>query len=94
MKTPLVIPDRTYPFSEDLAVDSSGAMDPNLTVIAKVPLSLMFEVLGLVRTYELVYQLNDHFTLSTGWVNVEVTWSRGEVMMSAIRTVMLTYHHQ
>ena len=52
---PLVVRDREYPFSEDVIVDETGAVDPNLGVIAKV--SSLIEVVRLHGSYELVYQL-------------------------------------
>ena len=36
MRAPLVVRDREYPFSEDVIVDETGAVDPNLGVMAKV----------------------------------------------------------
>ena len=55
MRAPLVVRDREYPFSEDVIVDETGAVDPNLGVMAKV--SSLNEVLRLGGSYELVYQL-------------------------------------
>ena len=52
MRAPLVVRDREYPFSEDVIVDETGAMDPNLGVMAKV--SSLIEVLRLGGSYELV----------------------------------------
>ena len=81
MKAPLVVRDREYPFFEDVNVDETGAMDPNLGVMAKV--SALIEVLRLAGSYELVYRLWAQFTLSAVRVNVEVTWSRDEVLVSS-----------
>ena len=53
MRAPLVVRDREYPFSEDVIVDETGAVDPNLGVMAKV--SSLIEVLRLGGSYELVY---------------------------------------
>ena len=36
MRTPLVVRDREYPFSEDVIFDETGAVDPNLGNMAKV----------------------------------------------------------
>ena len=80
MRAPLVVRDREYPFSEDLIVDETGAVDPNLGVMAKV--SSPIEVLRLGGSYELVYRLWAQFTLSAVRVNVNVTWSRDEVLVS------------
>ena len=56
-------------------------MDPNLGVMAKV--SSLIEVLRLGGSYELVYHLWAQFTLSAVRVNVDVTWSRDEVLVSS-----------
>ena len=80
MGAPLVVRDREYPFSEDVIVDETGAVDPNLGVMAKV--SSLIEVLRLGGSYELVYRLWAQFTLSAVRVNVDVTWSRDEVLVS------------
>ena len=55
MKAPLVVRDREYPFSEDVINDETGAVDPNLGVMAKV--SSLIEVLRRGGSYELIYQL-------------------------------------
>ena len=55
MRAPLIVRDREYPFSEDVIVDETGAVDPNLGVMAKV--SSLIEVLRLGGSYELVYFL-------------------------------------
>ena len=81
MRAPLVVRDREYPFSEDVIVDETGAVDPNLGVMAKV--SALIEVLRLGGSYELVYRLWAQLTLSAVRVNVDVTWSRDEVLVSS-----------
>ena len=81
MRAPLVVRDREYPFSEDVIVDEIGAVDPNLGVMAK--LSSLIEVLCLGGSYELFYRLWAQFTLSAVRVNVDVTWSRDEVLVSS-----------
>ena len=81
MGDPLVVRDREYPFSEDVIVDETGAVDPNLGVMAKV--SSLIEVLRVGGSYELVYRLWAQFTLSAVRVNVDVTWSRDEVLVSS-----------
>ena len=55
-------------------------VDPNLGVMAKV--SSLIEVLRLGGSYELVYRLWAQFTSSAVRVNVDVTWSRDEVLVS------------
>ena len=81
MRAPLVVRDREYPFSEDAIVDETGAVDPNLGVMAKV--SSLIEVLRLSGSYELVYRLWAQFALSAVRVNVDVTLSRDEVLVSS-----------
>ena len=81
MRTPLVVRDREYPFSEDVIVDETSAVDRNLGVMAKV--SSLIEVLRLGGSYGLVYRLWAQFTLSGVRVNVDVTWSRDEVLVSS-----------
>ena len=80
MRAPFVVRDREYPFSEDVIVDETGAVDPNLGVMTKV--SSLIEVLCLGGSYELVYRLWAQFILSAVRVNVDVTWSRDEVFVS------------
>ena len=80
MRAPLVLRDREYPSAEDVIVDETGAVNSNLGVMAKV--SSIIEVLRLGRSYELVYRLWAQFTLSAVRVNVDVTWSRDEVLGS------------
>ena len=72
--------DRQYPFSEDVIVDETGAVDPKLGVMAKV--SSLIEVLRLGGSYELVYRLWAQFTLSAVRVNLDVTWLPDEVLVS------------
>ena len=81
MRAPLVVRDREYPFLEDVIVDETGEVDPNLGVMAKV--SSLIEVLRLGGSYELVYHLWAQFTLSAIRVNVDVTWSRNEVLVGS-----------
>ena len=80
MRAPLVVRDGEYPFSEDVIVGQTAAVDPNLEVMAKI--SSLIEVLGLGGCYKLVYQFCAQFTLSVVRVNVDVTWSRDEVLVS------------
>ena len=81
MRAPLIVRDREYPFAEDVIVDETGAVDPNLGVMAKV--SSLIEVLRLGGSYELFYRLWAQFTLSAVRVNVDVTWSRDDVLVSS-----------
>ena len=89
MRAPSVVRDREYPFSEDVIVDKTGAVDPNLGVMAKV--SSLIEVLRVGGSYELLYQLWAQFTLSTVRVNVDVTWSRNEVLVSSYTLLHIFY---
>ena len=50
----LIVRDREYLFSDDVIIDETGAVEPNLGIMAKI--SSLIEVLPLVRSYELVYQ--------------------------------------
>ena len=89
MRAPLVVRDREYPFSEDVIVDETGAVDPNLGVVAKV--SSLIEVLCLGGSYELVYRLWAQFTSSAVRVNVDVTWSRDEILVSSYTLLRIFY---
>ena len=89
MRAPLVVGDKEYPFSEDVIVDETGAVDPNLGLMAKV--SYLIEVLRLGGSYELVYRLWAQFTLSAVRVNVDVTWSRDEVLVSIYNLLRILY---
>ena len=89
MRAPLVVRDREYPFSEDVIVDETGAVDPNLGVMATV--SSLIEVLRLGGICELVYRLWAQFTLSAVRDNVDVTWSRDEVLVSIYSLLRIFY---
>ena len=89
MRAPLVVRDREYPFSEDVIVDETGAVDLNMGVMEKV--SSLIEVLRLGGSYELVYRLWAQFTLSAVRVNVDVTWSRDEVFVSSYKLLRVFY---
>ena len=89
MRAPLLVRDREFPFSEDVIVDESGAVDPTLGVMAKV--SSIIEVLRLRGSYELVYRLWTQFTLSAVRVNVDVTWSRDQVLVSIYILLRIFY---
>ena len=82
LKGSVVVRDREYPFAEDLIADSSGTVDASLPVLAKV--SSLVEVLRLGGggSYELVQQLWSQFTLLGSQANIDVTWSRDEVLVS------------
>ena len=82
MRAPLVVKDKDYPFSEDVIVNETGAVEPNLGIMAEV--SSLSEVLKLCGSFELVYQLRPYFTLSAIRVNVDVMWSRVEDLVSLL----------
>ena len=84
-----VVRDREYPFSEGLIVDSTGSVDVSLPVLAKF--SALVEALSLGGSYELVRQLWSQFTLIAGQVNVEVAWSRDEVLFSGFLLPFCAY---
>ena len=86
--SPLVVRDREYPFAEDLIMDESGSSDGTLPVVAKV--SSLIETLRLGGPYELVGQLWSKFTLIASWVNIEVAWSRDEVLVGVVPFVVTT----
>ena len=89
LRGPLVVRDREYPFAEDLIVDESGALDATLPVVAKV--SSLIEVLRLGGPYELVSQLWSQFTLIASRVNIEVAWSRDEVLVGIVLLLVATF---
>ena len=81
LRAPSVVGDREYPF-RDLIPDASGNTDPQLLVLAKV--SSLVDVLQLGGSYELVECLWERFVLTASRVNVSVTWSRNEVLVSSM----------
>ena len=83
---PLVVWDREYPFAEDLIIDESGAPVATLPVVAKV--SSLIETLRLGGPYELVSHLWSQFTLIASRVNLEVAWSRDEVLVGIVLLVL------
>ena len=86
LRGPLVVRDREYLFAEDLIIDESGAPDTTLPMVAKV--SSLIETLRLGGPYELVSQLWAQFTLIASRVNIEVAWSRDEVLVGIILLAM------
>ena len=86
---PLVVRDREYPFAEDLIIDESGSPDATLPVVTKV--SSLLETLRLGGPYELVGQLWSQFTLIASRVNIEVAWSRDEVLVGIVLFVNTTH---
>ena len=82
LRAPLVVRDREYPYREGLIPDASGNTDPQLPVLANV--SSLVDVLQLGGSYELVERLRERFVLTASRVNVSVTWSRNEVLVSSV----------
>ena len=78
--------DCEYHFWEDLITDDAGVVDPHLPILAKV--SSLLEVLG--GNYELVERFWAQFSLTASCVNIEVCWSRNEVLVS-IRIFSVSY---
>ena len=89
MGVPSVVRGREYPFSEDVLVEETGAVDQNLGLMAQ--LSNLIETLRLGGSYELVYSLWAQFTLSAVRVNVDVKWSRDEVLVSSFSLLRIFY---
>ena len=85
----LVVRDREYPFAEDRIIDEFGAPDTTLPVVAKV--SSLIETLRLGGPYELMSQLWSQFTLIASRVNIEVAWSRDEVLVGIILLAITTH---
>ena len=88
LRGPLVVRDREYHFAEDLIIDESEAPDATLPVVSKV--SSLIETLRLGGPYELVSQLWSQFTLIASRVNIEVAWSRDEVLVGIVLLVITT----
>ena len=82
LQAPLVVRDREYPLREDLIPDACGNFDPQLPMLAKV--SSVVDVLQLGGSYELVERLWERFVLTASRVNVNVTWSGNEVLVSSV----------
>ena len=70
-------------------MDETGAPDATLPVLAKV-LSLI-EVLRLGGPYEAIYQLWSQFTLTASRMDIDVTWSRDEVLVVNFSFQLFTY---
>ena len=82
LRAPLVVRDRGYPYREDLIPVASGNTGPQLLVLAKV--SSLVDVLQLCGSYELVERLWERFVLIASRINVSVSWSRNEVLVSSV----------
>ena len=84
-----MVRDREYPFAEDLIIFESGSPDATLPVVTKV--SSLIETLRLGGPYELVGQLWSQFTLIASRVNIDVAWSRDEVLVGIVPFVITTH---
>ena len=87
LRSPLVVRDREDPFADDLIINESGAPDATLPVVAKV--SSLIEILRLGGPYEVVNQFWSQFTLIASRVNIDVAWSRDEVLVGIL--LLLVY---
>ena len=92
LRAPQVVQYREYRFSEDLIVDSSGSVDVSFPVLARV--SALIEAWRLGGSYKLVRQLWSQFTLIAGQVNVSVTWSQDQVLVSVFLLPYYRYSFQ
>ena len=75
----MVVRDKQSAYSEDFISVSSQAQDAMLPVLAKV--SALMEGLRLGGCWELVHQLWAQFTLTASRENIDVTWSRDELVV-------------
>ena len=101
---PLVVRDREHPFAEDLIIDETGVVDPQLSVLTKV--SCLVDALKMGGSYGLIEKLWAQFVLTAGPVNTEVAWTLDEVLVGSVDfrnrfvsflihivVLLLVYHH-
>ena len=69
-------------------MDESGALDATLPVVAKV--SSLIEVLRLGGPYKSLTQLWSQFTLIASRVNIDVAWSRVQVLVGIVLLLVAT----
>ena len=81
-KSPLVVRDREHPFAEDLITDEAGVVDPQLSVLTKM--SCLVDALRMGSSYELIEKLWAQFVVTAGPNNIEVAWTRDEVLVSSV----------
>ena len=79
LRAPKVDRDKEYRFSEGIIVNCFGTVDVSFPKVWA-----LVETLSLDGSYELVCQLWAPFTLIAGHVNVDVTRSRGEALVSVL----------
>ena len=87
-RTKLLRRDRVYPFCEDLITNDAGVVDPQLPILVTV--SSLLEAVQRDGSYEFVQQLWAQFSLTPSCVNIEVVWSRNEVLVN-IRIFYVSY---
>ena len=85
LKAPLHQLGQEFPFPEDLIPDSEGRVNTKMPLLAKV--SSLIDVLKLGGSYELLEKLWRQSQLTASKIKHEVTWSRDEVLVSAVHTI-------
>ena len=75
----LVVRDHEHPFTQDLITDEAGVVDPQLTVLIMV--SWLVGALEMGGSQELAEKLWVQFVSTLGPVNIEVAWTRDEVLV-------------
>ena len=88
LRAPQVVRDREDPLSGDLIVDSTSSVDAGFPVLAKV--SALVEALRLAGSYQLIHQLWSQITLIAGQLNMDVTWSRDDVLVGGLLSTHYT----
>ena len=74
--------DSEHPFVEDLMAHGAGDVDTQLPDLRK--LSCLVDALRMGGCYELVQKLTAQFVLTTGGGNIEVSWTRDEVVVGSV----------
>ena len=77
-----VMRDCEHPFADELITDEAGVVDPQLPVLPK--LYCLVDALRIGASYELIQKLWAQFLLTTGPVNIEVAWTRDEVLVGSV----------
>ena len=81
-KGPLVVRDREHLFAEDLITDEAGVFDPQLLVLTKV--CCLVDALKMGGSSRLIEKLRAQFVLTAGPKNIEVVWTRDEVLVGSV----------
>ena len=79
---PLVMRDCEHPFAEDLITNQAGVVDPQLPVLTNA--SCLMDALKMGGSYELFQMLWVPFVLTAGRVNIEIAWTRDEVLVGSV----------